>query len=69
MLLPAGQRLRAGGGVAGKSDTVVSQRIDKSWTVFVSVEHEDNRCVYFFSRPDGNFGFEEFRRDMEDGGR
>lgn len=47
----------------------MSQRIDKSWTVFVSVEHEDNRCIDFFSRPEGSFGFEEFRRDIEDGGR
>ncbi len=25
-----------------------------------------NRCVDIFRRPDGTFGFEEFRRDMED---
>lgn len=25
-----------------------------------------NRCVDIFVRPDGSFGFEEFRRDVED---
>ena len=25
------------------------------------------RCVDLFVRPDGTFGFEEYRRDMEDG--
>ena len=48
----------------------MSKRIDKSWTVFVSVENlEHDRCVDFFSRPDGSYGFEEFRRDIEDAGR
>jgi hypothetical protein len=47
----------------------MSARIDKSWTVFVSVENgEHDRCVDLFSRPDGSYGFEEFRRDIEDGG-
>ena len=27
------------------------------------------RCVDFFRRTDGTFGFKEFRRDPEDGGR
>jgi hypothetical protein len=27
----------------------------------------DGRCVDLFQRPDGSFGFEEFRRDPEDG--
>jgi hypothetical protein len=27
---------------------------------------EADRCVDVFSRPDGTFGFEEFRRDPED---
>jgi hypothetical protein len=26
-----------------------------------------NRCVDIFVRPDGSFGFEEYRRDSEDG--
>lgn len=26
----------------------------------------DAICVDFFQRPDGSFGFEEYRRDMED---
>jgi hypothetical protein len=48
----------------------MSRRIDKSWTVFVSVENsEHDRCVDMFSRPDGSYGFEEFRRDIEDGGQ
>ena len=29
---------------------------------------QGNQCVDIFSRPDGTFGFEEFRRDWEDGG-
>ena len=48
----------------------MSRRIDRSWTVFVSVENaEHDRCVDLFSRPDGSYGFEEFRRDVEDGGQ
>ena len=48
----------------------MSKRIDKSWTVFVSVENpEHDRCVDIFSRPDGSCGFEEFRRDAEDAGQ
>lgn len=48
----------------------MSKRIDKSWLVFVSVENlEHDRCVDIFSRPDGSYGFEEFRRDVEDNGQ
>ena len=48
----------------------MSARIDKSWVVFVSLENlEHDRCVDFFSREDGSYGFEEFRRDIEDGGQ
>ncbi len=47
----------------------MSKRIDKSWLVFISIENfEHDRCVDLFSRPDGSYGFEEFRRDVEDGG-
>jgi hypothetical protein len=47
----------------------MSQRIDKSWLVLVSVENaQHDRCVDIFTRPDGSFGFEEFRRDVEDRG-
>ena len=47
----------------------MSQRIDKSWLVFLSIENfEHDRCVDLFSRPDGTHGFEEFRRDAEDRG-
>jgi hypothetical protein len=48
----------------------MSQRIDKSWIVFISIENlEHDRCVDFFSRENGSYGFEEFRRDFEDGGQ
>jgi hypothetical protein len=47
----------------------MSSRLDKSWTVLASHEiPEGNRCVDVFTRPDGTFGFEEFRRDPEDMG-
>jgi hypothetical protein len=47
----------------------MSRRIDKSWVVFDSIENADHdRCVDLFRRPDGSFGFEEFRRDVEDAG-
>ena len=47
----------------------MSSRIDKSWTVLASHQtRESDRCVDVFSRPDGTFGFEEFRRDPEDMG-
>ncbi len=37
--------------------------------VFRSIENSDHdRCVDLFQRPDGTFGFEEFRRDVEDAG-
>jgi hypothetical protein len=47
----------------------MSRRIDASWVVYESVENEEhNRCVDLFQRPDGTWGFEEFRRDVEDAG-
>ena len=47
----------------------ISSRLDKSWSVLVSHQTtEGNRCVDIFSRPNGTFGFEEFRRDPEDRG-
>ena len=47
----------------------MSARIDKSWVVLESIENaEHDRCVDLFRRPDGSFGFEAFRRDVEDGG-
>ena len=47
----------------------MSRRIDKSWTVFDSIENRQHDCfVDLFRRPDGSFGFEEFRRDVEDAG-
>lgn len=36
--------------------------------VLQSIETPDGgRCVDLFVRPDGSFGFEEYRRDVEDG--
>jgi len=47
----------------------VSSRLDKSWVVLASHQTaEGNRCADIFSRPDGTFGFEQFRRDPEDMG-
>lgn len=47
----------------------MSRRIDKTWIVLESIENaEHDRCVDVFRRPDGSFGFEEFRRDVEDRG-
>ena len=47
----------------------MSQRIQKDWVVLASIENfERDRCVDLFQRPDGSFGFEEFRRDPEDAG-
>ena len=47
----------------------MSKRLDPSWVVVKSVENpEHDRCVDVFIRPDGSFGFEEFRRDAEDAG-
>jgi len=47
----------------------MSKRIDPSWIVVDSVENAaHDRCVDVFRRPDGTFGFEEFRRDVEDAG-
>jgi len=38
--------------------------------VLQSIENPGgDRCVDIFRRPDGTFGFEEWRRDAEDGGR
>ena len=45
----------------------MSARLDPSWTVVASPSTAAvDRCVDLFSRPDGTFGFEEFRRDPED---
>jgi hypothetical protein len=47
----------------------VSARLDPSWSVLASPStREVDRCVDIFVRPDGMFGFEEFRRDPEDMG-
>jgi hypothetical protein len=47
----------------------VSARLDPSWSVLASPSTPTvDRCVDLFVRPDGTFGFEEFRRDPEDMG-
>ena len=47
----------------------MSSRLDPSWVVIASPSTPSvDRCVDVFSRPDGTFGFEEFRRDVEDMG-
>lgn len=47
----------------------MSKRLDPSWVVVASIENpQHDRCVDVFTRPDGSFGFEEFRRDAEDAG-
>ena len=47
----------------------MSSRLDKSWRVLASPSTDSvDRCVDIFLRPDGTFGFEEFRRDPEDRG-
>jgi hypothetical protein len=49
--------------------TPVSARLDPSWLVVASPSTPSvDRCVDVFVRPDGTFGFEEFRRDPEDMG-
>jgi len=47
----------------------MSSRLDKPWKVVASLSTPNvDRCVDIFFRPDGTFGFEEFRRDPEDMG-
>jgi hypothetical protein len=47
----------------------MSRRIDRSWIVVDSIENTaHDRCVDVFRRQDGTYGFEEFRRDVEDAG-
>jgi hypothetical protein len=47
----------------------VSSRLDKTWRVLASPSTSAvDRCVDIFLRPNGTFGFEEFRRDPEDMG-
>jgi len=47
----------------------MSSRLDRSWRVIASPSTPGvDRCVDVFLRPDGTFGFEEFRRDPEDMG-
>ena len=48
----------------------MSTRLDPSWVVIDSIENrQHDHCVDIFRRPDGSFGFESFRRDVEDAGR
>lgn len=44
-------------------------RLAACWVVVESIENpQHDRCVDIFRRPDGTFGLEEFRRDVEDMG-
>lgn len=41
----------------------------RDWKVLASRENPTaDRCVDIFLRPDGSYGFEEYRRDPEDAG-
>ena len=46
----------------------MSGRVNRrGWIVLSSVGSEDSsRCVDFFERPSGGFGYEQFRSDPED---
>lgn len=47
----------------------MAKRLDPSWVVLESIENQQHdRCLDLFLRPDGSFGFEVFRRDVEDAG-
>ena len=61
---------RAGGALTPAINlAAVSPRLDPSWSVLSSPSTPAvDRCVDIFARPDGTFGFEEFRRDPEDMG-
>ncbi len=44
------------------------EEMPESIKVLTSLENsEGDHCVDIFVRPDGTFGFEEYRRDPEDG--
>jgi hypothetical protein len=43
---------------------------ERDWKVLASLENRaGDRCVDILQRPDGSWGFEEYRRDPEDSGR
>ncbi|RWE79651.1 MAG: hypothetical protein EOS42_00865 [Mesorhizobium sp.] len=47
----------------------MSRRLNREWTIFRSIEDgAGQKCVDLFDRHNGTFGFEEFRKDPEDGG-
>ena len=57
------------GPMPGGRVAFVSARLDPSWRVLASWQSSDGfRCVDVFRRPDGSYGFEEFRLDSEDMG-
>jgi hypothetical protein len=58
-----------GGSPLGTYVVRMSLRLDKAWRVLSSPSTPAvDRCVDIFVRPNGTFGFEEFRRDPEDMG-
>jgi hypothetical protein len=47
----------------------MSSRLDPTWRVLSSIQtFGGDRCVDIFTRPNGTFGYEEFRKDPEDQG-
>jgi hypothetical protein len=55
-------------GIAGPERHRHQQLMAHANRVLRSIETDDaGRCVDLFVRPDGSFGFEEYRRDFEDG--
>ena len=64
-----GRRALRAASLLGHYSRLMSARLDKSWSVLASHQTpEGNRCVDIFSRPDGTYWFEEFRKDPEDVG-
>jgi len=59
----------SGGNQIVGSILTMSPRLDRSWIVIASIQTFDgDRCVDIFVRPNGTFGYEEFRKDPEDMG-
>src|SRR5262249_16828697 len=55
--------------VAALRGSLMPKRIASTWPVVASIENaEHDRGYDLLSRPDGRYGFEEFRRDAEDAG-
>jgi len=47
----------------------MTDRLDPTWVVRTTHQSDDGfHALDVFERPDGSYGFEEFRRDPEDAG-